>query len=356
MNEEIERLRKWADGNPQPPVGIELAPTLRCNLNCKFCWRRKDDFKKTDEELRKNEMSLGKYKKIIREARDMDVKEVRIIGGGEPLFRQDTIDIMKKIKEEGLYGYICTNGSLFTNEEIEILKSIGWDHVKFSLHGLKKTHNDLVEREVFDKVIENLQRFSNSDVKVEVGMVVVNKNYDEIGEMLKLVEDMNVDFFFLEPITVYSKIGENLTLAENEEKKLRNMIRKVKNTTEKWGIVNNFEEFIRNNLVNKTSKMKEFILSKIDKESESFAQLPCYEPFLRMGIRVDGRVAPCGFYDQERGDSVKNKSLEEVWYGNYFEERRKEQINKKLPDYCSKCCTTLVNKQMCIREKLGEVI
>ncbi|MFB6215444.1 MAG: SPASM domain-containing protein, partial [Candidatus Aenigmatarchaeota archaeon] len=89
---------------------------------------------------------------------------------------------------------------------------------------------------------------------------------------------------------------------------------------------------------------------------DSFGDLPCYEPFLRMGIRVDGRVAPCGFYDEERGDSVRNKGLEEVWYGDYFQERREEQLNKKLPDYCSKCCTTLVNKQERIRNSLEEIL
>lgn len=356
MEEEVKRLKKWDEGKPQPPVGIELAPTLRCNFNCKFCWRMRKDFGKTNEEMGKREMSLKRYREILEEAGEMGVEEVKVIGGGEPLFRDETFEIIKEIKKNGMRGYICTNGSLFTKEDIKTLVDIGWDHVKMSIHGTKDTHNGLVGADVFEKTIENLRLLANSPVQTEIGMVVVNENYDEIGELLALSEDLGVDHFFLEPITVYSELGESLKLDKNERKELKQKLEKHQATAERKDINTNFQEFIRNNLVESTNKMKEFILSKIDRESESFTEIPCYEPFLRMGIRVDGRVAPCGFYDEERGDSVKNKSLEEVWFGDYFQKRREEQKEKKLPDYCSKCCTTLVNKQRRLGEKLGEVL
>lgn len=356
MKEEIKRLERWAQGEKQPPVGIELAPTLRCNLNCKFCWRRKKDFNKNDKYMKQREMSLQRYIEIIEEAADLGVEEVRIIGGGEPMVNSDTLKIMEAIKEENLYGYICTNGSLFDDEAIERTIEMGWDYVKFSIHGTKETHNKLVGGQVYKRVIDKLRKLGRSDVETEIGMVVVNQNYQEIEDMLTLSEDLNVDNFFLEPVTVYSDLGEELKLTEAEENDLKQRLKSLKDSTRTSKVNTNLEAFIDESLVNSTNQMKEFILSKIDKENHSFTEIPCYEPFLRMGIRVDGRVAPCGFYDEERGDSVRERSLREVWYGSYFEERRKEQIEKKLPDYCSKCCTTLVNKQRKLGEKLKEVL
>lgn len=34
-----QRIAEWARGNPQPPVRIEIHPTDRCNLKCRFCWQ-----------------------------------------------------------------------------------------------------------------------------------------------------------------------------------------------------------------------------------------------------------------------------------------------------------------------------
>ncbi|MFP4117181.1 MAG: radical SAM/SPASM domain-containing protein [Candidatus Aenigmatarchaeota archaeon] len=356
MEEEMRRLKKWAKGEPQPPVGIELAPTLRCNFSCKFCWRRKEDFEKSDEEMKVREMSLKRYIELLEEAGEMGVQEVKVIGGGEPLFRDETFEIMKEIKRNGMRGYICTNGSLFTEDMIKELAKIGWDHVKMSIHGTKETHNEMVEAEAFEKTIENLGALAESSVETEIGMVVVNENYEEIEKLLTIAEDIGVDHFFLEPITVYSKMGEKLELNEEEREELKEDLRRLQTLAEEKDINTNFQEFVDNNLVESTNRMKEFILSKIDEESDSFAEIPCYEPFLRMGIRVDGRVAPCGFYDEEKGDSVRNKDLEEVWFGEYFEERRKEQKEKKLPDYCSKCCTTLVNRQRRLGKNLEEIL
>lgn len=355
MEEKIKRLKKWSEGDPQPPIGIELAPTLRCNLNCKFCWRRKKSFDKKDSELRSKELSVEKYFEIIEEAAELGVQEIKVIGGGESLFREETFEILKKIKKENLRGYICTNGVLFNDGEIEKLIDLGWDHVKFSLHGLKKTHNELVEREVFERVLENISSFQNSSTTVEIGMVVVKDNYKEIENMLDLSKELGVDYLFLEPITVYSDLGERLALSKEEKDELKQDLNDLIEKVKKYEIETNFSEFMENNFAEKTNNMREFIMSDVS-DKDSFAEIPCYEPFLRMGIRVDGRVAPCGFYDEERGDSVRNKSLKEVWYGDYFRERRDEQYDKTLPSYCSKCCTSLVKNQMSLRNKLREIL
>ncbi len=356
MEEEIRRLKKWAGGEKQPPIGIELAPTLRCNLNCKFCWRRKESFSGTNREMKNREMNLGKYRKIIREGGEMGVEEVKIIGGGEPFFREEILSIMKEVKKNDIWGYVCTNGSLLTSERIERLVDMGWDYVKVSLHGLGDKHNELVEGDVFESTVESLRILADSPVETEIGMVVVDENYKDIGNLLDLVKDLGIDHLFLEPITVYSKLGEELRMNDKQQRELAENLEELDSVAGRYDVNTNFCEFVDNNLVESTNSMKDFILSRVDEESDSFTEIPCYEPFLRMGIRVDGRVAPCGFYDEKRGDSIRNKSLEEVWFGNYFEERRQEQMETELPDYCSKCCTTLVNKQRRIGEKLGEVL
>ena len=153
MKEEIiRRIFNWMKGKKDFPYSLELSPTLRCNLYCLFCWRYG---KKVEI---KNELTLKEYKRILKEAHELKVKEIRVIGGGEPLMRKDTFEIMKDIKKYGMFGYICTNGTLFTEKMIKTLVAIGWDHIKISLHAPnKKLHNILTQGNSFERVKKNIK-------------------------------------------------------------------------------------------------------------------------------------------------------------------------------------------------------
>lgn len=348
MQEQVERLRRWKRGERPGPYTLEISPTLRCNLNCKFCWRRDPE-----AEIKADELSLKRYRELFKEAKKLNVAEVRVIGGGEPFFRQDIMQILRSIKANELYGYVCSNGTLLDEDRCRQLIDIGWDYVKFSLHGLETTHDRLVEKDgAFARAKQAIESLADSSIEVELGMVVVKDNYDQLDQMADWVDDIGVDYFFLEPITVYSELGRQLKPGESERRELNHTLRQLKEKNS-LSFETNFASIVDRDLSARTNNMKQYILSQVG-EGEGMAKVPCYEPFLKVGVRVDGRVAPCGFYDRERGDSIRNKTLQEAWYGDYFQERREEQLTKNLPDYCSKCCTTLVEKNRRLRQALAE--
>jgi len=347
MQEQVARLKKWKQGEQPGPYTLEISPTLRCNLNCKFCWRRDPE-----AEIKTNELSLKRYRKLFKEAKKLDVAEVRVIGGGESFFRQDIMQILRSIKANQLYGYVCSNGTLLDEDRCLRLIDMGWDHVKFSLHGVESTHDQLVEKDgAFARAKQAIEVLTGSSVEVELGMVAVKDNYNQLERMVDWAADVGVDYFFLEPITVYSELGRQLKLGESEKRELNRKLRQLQQKS--LPFETNFAGLVERDLTAQTNNMKQYILSQVGKR-EGMADVPCYEPFLKIGVRVNGRVAPCGFYDRERGDSIRNKTLQEVWYGDYFRERREEQLTKNLPDYCSKCCTTLVEKNRRLREALSK--
>jgi len=358
MREIIKRLNQWKNGKKSFPYGIELSPTLKCNLNCLFCWRH--SVKKINLN---NELSLLTYERIIEEAKRLNVQEMKIIGGGEATCRKDLIKIMELIKKNNMYGYICTNGTIFKQKEIKRLFEIRWDHIKISLHGPNKQINDYLTKVKgsFDKVIKNIELFKEykdhrrkNKPYMEIGVVLVNKNYNKIIDFVKLGSRLGVNAVFLEPITVYSKEGKKLKLNQEQIKVTKNILKKVKRLANKYKIENNFDNFISLNLIEKTNIMSEVILS--GNKKTDFFNLPCYEPFYRMGIRTDGVVGPCGFFDEMSPENIKNKSLKEIWFGDYFEKRRKHMLENKLSDYCKKCCTTLVINNFEIRKQLKRMI
>ncbi|MDI6826339.1 MAG: radical SAM protein [Candidatus Aenigmarchaeota archaeon] len=355
MDEKIRRLLRWAKGEKNYPLSIELSPTLRCNLDCLFCWRQEKN------NINSEELSFEKYKEILKEASEIHVKEVRVIGGGEPLLRKDTFAIMKEIKSKGMFGYICTNGTLFNERMIKELVRIGFDHVKISLHGSNaEIHDSLVNvKGSFGKSLKNIILFNEWKKKlkkekplIEIGTVLVRENYKDIVNIVNLAHSLNVHYFFVEPITVYSEIGKKMKLRKKDLKEFEKIAIEGKEITDKYGIKNNLSDFIGSELVEKTGRMKEMLKRDIENERAKFPSLPCYEPWLRMGIRVDGRVCPCGFFDEESNENVREKSLEEIWFGEYFNLRRRQILDGKLPEHCKKCCVTLVVENKLIRNEL----
>jgi MoaA/NifB/PqqE/SkfB family radical SAM enzyme len=356
MDEKIERLIGWARGRKKMPFSIELSPTLKCNLNCLFCWRygKKIDYGK--------ELTLKEYKRILKEANQIKVKEIRIIGGGEPLLRKDTFEIMKEVKKYGMFGYICTNGIFFSDEMTKKLVTIGWDHVKISFHGPnKKTQDFLAQGKSFNKTIKNIKSFvkwkkklKTEKPKIEIGLVLNRMNFRKLIPMVKLAKKLNVQAFFVEPITVYTKRGEELKLKKEEAKEFKEIARRTCSFAN--GLETNLQQFFSPELIEKTGKMTEEIKRFIKNKRKDFLSIPCFEPWWRMGIRVDGWVCPCGFLDQNTTENVRSENLRKIWFSEYFENRRKQLLQKETPDYCQKCCITLVQYNQIIREQLSKFI
>lgn len=351
MEEIIKRLKKWKKGETAPPYGIELAPTLKCNINCLFCWG--GETKDTDYS---NELNFKDYKKIVEEASDLGVKEVRIIGGGDALCKEGIINLMCMIKDKKMLGYICTNGILFKEEDLKRLVEKKWDHIKFSFHAPDEKTNDEITRSKgsFKKIIKNIgiiNRYKKDKPKLEFGIVLINKNYNKIKGMIELAHRLNVEAVFIEPITIYSKLGGTLKLNKNQMEEFQVIAKEAYQLAKEYKIETNLQHFCESKLVENTNRMDKVIL---ENENKDFANAACFEPFYRLGIRVDGQVCPCGFFDEDSPENIRNKNLKEIWYGDYFNMLRPKMVNKDLPNHCKKCCTTLIVNNQEIRKKLME--
>jgi len=53
-------------------------------------------------------------------------------------------------------------------------------------------------------------------------------------------------------------------------------------------------------------------------------------------IDWDLSVRPCSFMQEEKGESLRNKTLQDIWWGNYFNDFRKSLLRANRP-YCQKC-------------------
>ena len=363
MEEKAKRIGLWAQGKPQPPVRIELHPTNRCNLKCRFCWQ--SAAKEQDYSL---ELSDQKLFNIVNEAGKWGVKEWVISGGGEPLVRKSaTLNILRLIKKYGMWGQLTTNGVLFDKKSIKKVVDIGWDQIQFSIDGPNAKIHDYLRgiKGTFEKAVKNAKLLSdykrNSDKKIPyLGFnTVLNRlNYHKLPEMIELGHEVGFQLVYFEPIYSGYLEKERLTLNEDEKEDLQGYIKKAIKTAKKLKVSTNIDNFYKKHLVNK-DKFEETVINETEQDKNPYIQSPCYQPWYLMGIKGCGLSGCCSTF--EVGERIQDKTLKEVWNGELFNQLRQEMLSQKLPSYCSKCSVVVVldNKEIrkCLKENLkGKMI
>jgi len=360
----LKRLSKWIKGIPQPPVRIDIEPTNFCNLKCLFCWTRSEkrlsycDYKETLSEKRIIE--------ILHEAGKMGVAEWQIAGGWEPMVNPNLIvDMVNTIKSYEMYGCITTNGTLFAEKTIKHFVEIGWDEILFSLEGPNaETHDSVTKlKGSFNKSTSTMRmlnkwkiKLNKTNPKYSFHAVLTNKNYDKISEMIRLGYEVGCDGVNFEPLNVWSKEGKKLKLNEKQRIEVQECAKEALKLAKKLHIQTNAENLLEVRLVSKTD-MDKILKESIMKKNADIINSPCFDPWLSLEIRINGRVAPCRLCDDDAHcDSIIQKDLKTIWYGDYFETFRKQMIQKSMPNYCYACAAGNVVAMKKIRNDFSEFL
>lgn len=145
---------------------LKLVQSTRCNLNCSYCFAKKD---------KKFDMSVETAKKAILFFLDNFVPDnkrryiIDLTGSGEPLLRLDFIlkvnDFVQKLKKErniNIFCQLATNGMLLTKETSSLLKK---KCILFgvSLDGEKEISEKNRTGLKYDVVAKNINDMENKD-------------------------------------------------------------------------------------------------------------------------------------------------------------------------------------------------
>jgi len=375
--ENYKRILKWFKGKIQPPFKIDVELHRRCDSKCLSCSRRSSsDYEKLNEISKKFEMPLEKWLSIVDEAAELDAREWHIAGGGEPMFLPNiTIPVMRKIKSYGMLGIITTNGTLWKDKYIEAAVKMGWDRIHFSIDGPDAKIHDYLRNVpgTFRKVMRVINKFGKLKKEyhtdkpmLNINTVLSRKNYRLLPDMVTLAKKHGMEFLFIDPLIVYSKIGERLKMRKEEIEEFPKFLKKAMELAEKFGINNNFsglESNLQAELIGKSSRMNEVVKEDSEKMRKlkarkflrDFLTVPCYKPWFHITIKCDGRVTSCDV-PTRGGDSIKNKSLKGVWNGPYFNWLRRNLASRKIPDFCAQCNASHISQRRKMRLEIIKML
>lgn len=340
----INYIVNWWRGIKQPPFSLEINPSKRCNLQCSFC-----EFRELAQD-KKEELPYTEYEKLIKNAKSLGVSEIRIVGKGEPFVRGDMLKIMTCIKQNKLSGFICTNGLLLKEEMIKTLIEYKWDRIEISLHGSSsKIHDRLVNKKgIFDKILRNIRLIKKFKTvyrtnKPFIGIsTVLNKlNYKDIPNIVKLANKLQVDSVSLNPLII-NKYNKNLQMTDKEIKEFRSYLKKSKKLIKKYKLDTNYDN-LTSDYIKHRIKIPNFF-------RKNNSVLYCYFPWLYLAIDQNGCTSHCTFH--KGTESIKIKSLNDIWYGKKFEKIR-VMFKKGIPfQECNNCCIPYVIENNFIKKDM----
>ncbi|MEM3420881.1 MAG: GTP 3',8-cyclase MoaA [Candidatus Hadarchaeum sp.] len=196
--------------------GLRISVTENCNFNCFYCHREG-----CPESSR--EMSPDEIGSIVKIASELGVEKIKITGG-EPLLRDDIVDIVAASAKPGIREISMTTNGALLSERAHELAEAGLDRVNISLDTLdaekfaKITQNGSLE-EVLDGINAALEARL---VPIKLNMVLLKGiNEDEIDRMIDFAGERGMILQLIELVDLNGEDFQEHHLALEEiERKL----------------------------------------------------------------------------------------------------------------------------------------
>lgn len=170
-----------------------LSLTEKCNLRCIYCMP--DGYIPNT----KGEITRDEVNKVIKALASIGINKVRFTGG-EPLVREDIIDIIKdtnsipEIKDIA----ITTNGVLL-GDKIDDLKKAGLTRINISLDSMKEDVFKSLTGGNVGGIVEAIKKAIDLSIYVKLNMLPIkNYNNKEIIDFINLTRDLPIEVRFIE--------------------------------------------------------------------------------------------------------------------------------------------------------------
>lgn len=174
--------------------------TQACDLACKHCRAE------AQPERHPMELSTGEGKQLLDHIRQFGEGQLLVLSGGDPLYREDTINLIEYGIDQGLQMTLTPSGtSSLTPARIEELAGTGLRRLALSLDGASPAAHDSFRKEEgsFDQTVAAAQAAREVGLPLQINTTVCAETLDELPAIRQLVADLDCvlwSVFFLVPV------------------------------------------------------------------------------------------------------------------------------------------------------------
>ncbi|MEO6213001.1 MAG: radical SAM protein [Vicinamibacterales bacterium] len=330
------------------PMGAVYEATMRCNLECEFCYV--GDLLNVEGQWRE-ELGLEALSKAFPEREGFQIS----LTGGEIFMRKDIMSVLDLFKEKGYAcGYLTTNGTIINEERAEALADLAaagfLKHISISIDGPGELH-DIArgQKGTFERTTAGLRRLQeaarrkHAPLRVSINTTVAHESLAALDQMVDVAEELGVDaiglnhLMFCTPedaaetvrmigaddvsvITTFITSDPGLEIA-----RVRQQVSALEAKCKARNILFDYRPKVHDQLI------ENYYTPGAKLEGR------CLYPFLHARVSFSGKVYFCPFIRVEVGDLADN-SLEEIWNNDKYVGMRKQLVENGLFPVCRRCC------------------
>ncbi len=218
------------------PLNGSIELTHRCNVSCVHCLTSCDWHKE-------KELETAEVFRIIDDLANEGCQWL-LLTGGEPLLREDFLDVYTYIKKKGIFVTLFTNGTLITKEIADHFAKWRPFSIEITLHAVTKNAFESVTRTPgsFEKCMQGINLLLERKVPLELKTMVMTLNKHELGLVSKLAKGLGLNYRFSsaiepkqdrskEPLQYRLKPQEVIGLDKHFQKRRSQYEKRCKNLT-----------------------------------------------------------------------------------------------------------------------------
>lgn len=179
---------------------MRISVTDRCNLHCQFCMPRTGYTFMEQNKL----LTIRELEKVVDASLLLGIHDFRITGG-EPLLREDIVDLVGILKQKSGVQYVAmtTNGVLL-DKYLKDLEKNKLDSLNISLCSMEDdTYEEITGMPYHKKVLQAILMAAESKIVTKVNCVPIpGKNDDQMIQMAELARKNPISMRFIEMMPI----------------------------------------------------------------------------------------------------------------------------------------------------------
>lgn len=338
------------------PLSVVWNYTKKCNLKCSHCFSDS-----TFNQKSKNELTTEEAKKVIDILAANDVVTVNFCGG-EPLSRDDLLEVMNYTQINDIYPSLSTNATLLTKDMCKKIYDVGVRSVSISLDSLSPDKHDSLRNvpgafNLAINGINNAVEFGKFDELI-INTTLIDFNYEEIPQIYEHVKELGITRYYVSRILPVGRgqyYMEHDVSKENKRKVMRFMAEKfVENIYNDYPLevlgrgmpyfskpcydLSKGEhyplcEILTGNEVKYKELFKDNTTEILHRLNKFFSG--CATGLFYCGLDCDGNIIPCAPAGHIKLGNILKEGLHDIWTKNPILNRIRNR--KKVTGKCSKC-------------------
>ena len=308
--------------NTRTLLSLSLEITPRCNNNCVHCYINTPE---KDVSSIRNELSFAQLTNIIDEACELGALWI-LFSGGEPLLREDFVDLYIYAKKKGMLAAVFTNGSLISQDHVKLFRSYPPRALEITVYGVTQpVHRRVTRADFFTKTMAGIDLLKQGSIPITLKAVAMKSNFNEMHQIFDFCEK-NSD----RPV----RIDAFLNFRYDRDPGRNKLIQSERLSP---------EEFVE---IDKLYKKKYDALKKQCQESGNIIIDPdqrnkilrCSAGVNSCCISFNGTFTLCSLLNSEEFSyDLKNGTLKEAWEVFTPEIRNKQSSSLEYMNNCGSC-------------------